>query len=77
MTDGGRVLAVTGLGDDLRRGSGAAYAAVEQIHFEGMHLPARYWGQVRRDELRQDAMTGRAPTPLRAWISTPATAPWR
>jgi phosphoribosylamine--glycine ligase len=37
VTDGGRVLGVTALGDDFRRARGRAYAAVEAIHFEGAH----------------------------------------
>jgi phosphoribosylamine--glycine ligase/phosphoribosylaminoimidazole synthetase len=38
---GGRVLAVTGLGDDLASARAAAYARLDGIHFDGM--------QVRRD----------------------------
>ena len=34
LTSGGRVLGVTGRGDDLRAALNEAYAAVEQIHFE-------------------------------------------
>lgn len=37
VTDGGRVLAVTALGDDICDAVGRAYAAVECIHFEGAH----------------------------------------
>ena len=40
-TSGGRVLGVTGLGDDLASALEAAYAAAGEIHFEGM--------QYRRD----------------------------
>jgi len=40
-TAGGRVLAVTGLGDDLRSARNQAYGRLESIHFDGM--------QVRRD----------------------------
>jgi phosphoribosylamine---glycine ligase len=36
-TAGGRVLGVTASGDDLRSAISAAYHAVDQIHFEGMH----------------------------------------
>lgn len=36
VTAGGRVLAVTGLGDDLPSALQAAYRRVETIHFEGM-----------------------------------------
>lgn len=38
---GGRVLAVTGVGDDLGEARNAAYAAISRIHFDGI--------QVRRD----------------------------
>ena len=41
VTNGGRVLGVTALGNDLRSAQAAAYAAVERIHFEG--------AQFRRD----------------------------
>ena len=37
-TSGGRVLAVTGTGDDLRAALDRAYAALGFIYFEGMHL---------------------------------------
>jgi phosphoribosylamine--glycine ligase len=37
VTAGGRVLGVQALGRDIRGAVGAAYAAVERIHFEGMH----------------------------------------
>jgi len=36
LTAGGRVLAVTALGDTLAQAAGRAYSAVERIHFEGM-----------------------------------------
>jgi phosphoribosylamine--glycine ligase len=35
VTAGGRVLNVTGLGPTLEDARGRAYAAVEQIHFDG------------------------------------------
>jgi phosphoribosylamine--glycine ligase len=38
VTDGGRVLAVTGIGDDLRQALDRAYAGMACIHFEGMHF---------------------------------------
>ncbi len=38
VTHGGRVLGVTALGKDLPSARAAAYAAVEQIHFEGAHF---------------------------------------
>ncbi len=37
LTDGGRVLAVTGVGADLQQALTRAYAGIERIHFEGMH----------------------------------------
>ncbi|MCL5267989.1 MAG: phosphoribosylamine--glycine ligase [Bacteroidetes bacterium] len=38
MTDGGRVLGITGIdkGGELKRASEAAYARIEQLHFDGM-----------------------------------------
>ncbi|QDU20814.1 phosphoribosylamine--glycine ligase [Urbifossiella limnaea] len=38
LTDGGRVLAVTALGDDLRAAKARAYEAVKLISFPGMHF---------------------------------------
>jgi phosphoribosylamine---glycine ligase len=38
VTSGGRVLGVTGCGADLAASMKAAYAAVEKIHFAGMHF---------------------------------------
>lgn len=37
LTAGGRVLAVTGVGADLRAALARAYAGIAQIHFAGMH----------------------------------------
>jgi phosphoribosylamine--glycine ligase len=37
VTAGGRVLGVTALGDDLRQARDRAYAAIDQIHFDGMY----------------------------------------
>ncbi|MEJ5200515.1 MAG: phosphoribosylglycinamide synthetase C domain-containing protein, partial [Anaerolineae bacterium] len=37
VTDGGRVLAVTGVGADLRAALDRAYAGIRCIHFDGMH----------------------------------------
>ena len=37
VTDGGRVLAVTALGDTIRAARDRAYAAMELIRFDGMH----------------------------------------
>jgi phosphoribosylamine--glycine ligase len=38
VTSGGRVLGVTALGRDLKAAQAAAYAAVENIHFDGAHF---------------------------------------
>jgi phosphoribosylamine--glycine ligase len=38
VTNGGRVLGVTAIADDLQSALGKAYAAVKLIHFEGMHF---------------------------------------
>lgn len=37
VTAGGRVLAISGRGRDLRAALARAYAGVEQVHFDGMH----------------------------------------
>ena len=36
VTDGGRVLGVTGMGSTLAEAKGRAYQAIEQVHFQGM-----------------------------------------
>ena len=38
VTDGGRVLCVTALGEDIAAAQRACYTAVGQIHWEGMTL---------------------------------------
>ena len=38
VTNGGRVLAVQALGDDVEQARGRAYAAAELIHFDGMQM---------------------------------------
>jgi phosphoribosylamine--glycine ligase len=38
VTDGGRVLVVTALAEDLKRAVAAAYQAADMIHFDGMHM---------------------------------------
>jgi phosphoribosylamine--glycine ligase len=38
LTDGGRVLAVTGLGENLPAALARAYDGIEQIRFQGMHF---------------------------------------
>jgi len=48
LTDGGRVLAVTALGDDLAAAKANAYAAVEKIRFRGM---------VFRNDIAEKAIT--------------------
>jgi phosphoribosylamine---glycine ligase len=37
VTDGGRVLAVTALGDTIADAHKRAYDAMRKIHFDGMH----------------------------------------
>jgi phosphoribosylamine--glycine ligase len=37
VTNGGRVLDVTGLGDTIKEAIDKTYQAVDKIHFEGMH----------------------------------------
>jgi phosphoribosylamine--glycine ligase len=37
VTDGGRVLSVTALGDSIAQARHRAYEAMKKIHFEGMH----------------------------------------
>ena len=37
VTDGGRVLSVTALGQTIAEARRRAYRAMESIHFEGMH----------------------------------------
>lgn len=37
VTDGGRVLGITGVGHDLPEAAARAYAAMSQIHFDGLH----------------------------------------
>ena len=38
VTDGGRVLGVTALGNDIVDARRRAYAAMQKIHFDGMHF---------------------------------------
>ena len=45
VTDGGRVLGVTGLGDDFAQARARAYAAVKNIHFERDALPDGHRGE--------------------------------
>ncbi len=55
VTAGGRVLAITGVGDDFEQAKNRAYAAVRAIHFQGAHyrtdIGDKAIAQVR--ELRQ------------------------
>jgi phosphoribosylamine--glycine ligase len=37
VTDGGRVLAVTGIGDDFEQARARSYAAVRAVYFDGAH----------------------------------------
>lgn len=47
VTDGGRVLGVTALGEDLSTAVQRAYQAVEKIHFDGMHYRKDIGGAYR------------------------------
>lgn len=47
LTDGGRVLAVTGLGGSFDNAFAAAYEALNQIHFEGMYYRRDIGYQIR------------------------------
>ncbi len=47
LTDGGRVLGVTAVGDDFDQAFGRAYAAIGQIHFDGMYYRRDIGYQVR------------------------------
>jgi len=38
VTDGGRVLGVTALGENIEKAARRAYEAVQQIHFDGVHF---------------------------------------
>ena len=53
VTDGGRVLVVSALADNLKLASEAAYQAADMIEFEGKHL--------RRD-IGHKAWSGVAPS---------------
>lgn len=56
LTDGGRVLNVTGLGDDLPQAIARAYEGIRRIRFQGMHY--------RRD-IGAKAFVGRQPSAVR------------
>jgi len=57
-TSGGRVLGVTATGADLKGAVERAYAAVDKIHFEGMHfrrdIGAKGLKRVRREPVRKE-----------------------
>jgi phosphoribosylamine--glycine ligase len=53
LTDGGRVLAVTSVGATLREGIDGAYAALERIHFDGMHYRRDIGARARLDLSRK------------------------
>lgn len=51
VTSGGRVLAVTGTGSDLRRALERAYAGLAEVEFEGMHFRTDIgWRATHRSE---------------------------
>ncbi len=54
VTNGGRILGVTGIGDDLQQSIQRAYAAVKKIHFDGAH----YRKDIGRNGLKQLNSTG-------------------
>jgi phosphoribosylamine---glycine ligase len=49
VTSGGRVLAVSGLGEDMRSALARAYAGVERVSFEGMHYRRDIGGRRSED----------------------------
>ena len=49
ITSGGRVLSVTGLGDDLKSAADRAYAGMNQIHFAGMYFRRDIAARALRD----------------------------
>jgi phosphoribosylamine---glycine ligase len=49
VTSGGRVLAISGLGEDLRSALARAYTGVERIAFEGMHYRRDIGGRSAED----------------------------
>lgn len=52
LTDGGRVLGVTGLGDTVKEAIEKTYKAVEKIHFEGMHYRKDIgWRAMKRSDV--------------------------
>lgn len=57
VTSGGRVLAVTALGTDLRQAVDAAYAGVARISFEGAHFRR----DIARRAFNRDAVSARNP----------------
>ncbi len=56
LTDGGRVLCVTALAEDITRASNEAYQAVSQIHYQGMF----YRPDIARRAIRREKATGPA-----------------
>jgi phosphoribosylamine--glycine ligase len=49
VTNGGRVLGVTALGDTLEAARDLAYAAVDKIKFEGAHVRGDITAKALRD----------------------------
>ena len=52
VTDGGRVLSVTGLGETLQSALTRAYAGLDCIHFEGMHYRRDIGARALKKEAR-------------------------
>ncbi len=63
LTDGGRVLGVTALGDTLADAKARAYEAVKLIHFPGMHY---------RTDIADKALRAKPPTPAAEAPKLPA-----
>ena len=54
VTNGGRVLGVTGLGNTIKEAIGRAYKGIEKINFEGMH----YRGDIGRKAMMAPGLIG-------------------
>ena len=43
VSNGGRVLCATALGEDIKQAQANAYVLLEKIDWQGLLLPHRYW----------------------------------
>ena len=66
VTDGGRVLGVTALGDDLAAAKARAYEAVKLIQFAGMHY---------RTDIADKALKAKPPAPPAGTAEAPREVP--